>query len=113
MRPGSRPGLDRPDLPLGDGLGGDAEEFGHFLMEEALAGAVGLDPFAVEDELGDGLFAYVAENFVGCAGGVLDVDFFEGDVVLGEEALGFTAVAAPCCGVDGEIHRSIIAYCSW
>ncbi len=31
---------------------GDTEEFGHLVVEEALAGLVGLDPFAVDDELG-------------------------------------------------------------
>ena len=64
-------------------------------MEEALAGFVGLDPFAVEDELGDGALAYVGDDEVGGAGGVLDVDLGVGDVVGGEEALGFAAVAAP------------------
>ena len=64
-------------------------------MKEALAGAVGLDPFAVDDELGDGTFADVAEDLVGGAGGLLDVDFLKGDLVLGEEALGFAAIAAP------------------
>ena len=73
----------------------DAEEFGHLVVEEAEAGLVGLDPFAVEDELGDGSLAYVGDDFVGCTGGVFDVDLGEGDVVGGEEALGFAAVAAP------------------
>ncbi len=36
---------------------------------------------------------------------MLDVDFVEGDVVGGEEALGFAAVAAPGGRVDGDIHR--------
>jgi hypothetical protein len=74
---------------------GDAEEFGHFGVEEALAGTVGLDPFAVEDELGDCALADVGDDLVGCAGSVLDVDLFEGYFVLVEEALGFAAVAAP------------------
>jgi hypothetical protein len=77
-----------------------AEELGHLVVQEASAGTVGLDPFAVDDELGDGPFAYVGEYFVGGAGGVLDIDLFEGDVVLGEEALGFAAVAAP----GGRVH---------
>jgi len=64
-------------------------------VEEALAWTVGLNPFAVDDELGDGTLAYVLEDEVGCARGLLDVDLFVGDVVLVEEALGFAAVAAP------------------
>src|SRR5438270_8602710 len=32
----------------------DAEALGHFFVEEAFAGAVGLDPFSVNDELGAG-----------------------------------------------------------
>ena len=73
----------------------DAEEFGHLFVEEALAGFVGLDPFAVEDELGDGSLAGVGDDEVGGAGGGFDVDFAEGDVVGGEETLGFAAVPAP------------------
>src|ERR1700730_6359105 len=74
---------------------GDAEEFGHLVVEEALAGFVGLDPFAVEDELGDGSLAGIGDDEVGCARGGFDIDLFVGDVVGGEEALGFAAVAAP------------------
>ncbi len=73
----------------------DAEEFFHLFVEEAFAGFVGLDPFAVEDELGDGTLAGVGDDEVGCARGGLDVDFFVGDVVGGEETLGLAAVAAP------------------
>jgi hypothetical protein len=89
----------------GDELLSDAEEVGHLIVEEAFAWAVGLDPLAVDDELGDGALAYVGDDEVGGAGGVLDVDLFVGDVVRDEEALGFAAVAAPGGGVDGEIHR--------
>jgi hypothetical protein len=91
----------------GDGLFGDAEEYGHLVVEEAFAGFVGLDPLAVDDELGDGALAYMGDYFFGCAGGVFDVDLFVGDVVSGEEALGFTAVAAPGGGVEGEVHRAL------
>jgi hypothetical protein len=74
---------------------GDTEELGHLIVEEAVAGAVGLDPFAVDDKLRDGTLAYVGEDEIGSARRVLDIDFFEGDVVGGEEALRFAAVAAP------------------
>jgi hypothetical protein len=40
----------------------DAEEFGHLIEEEALAGFVGLYPFAVDDELGDSTLAYVGDD---------------------------------------------------
>jgi len=62
------------------GLGfGDAEEFGHFFVEEALARFVGLDPFAVEDELRDAALAGLGDDFVGGAGGGFDVDFGVGN----------------------------------
>lgn len=85
-----------------------AEECGHLFVEEAAAGSVGLDPFAVEDELRDRAFAYIGENFIGCAGSGFDVDLVEWDVVLCEEAFGGTAVAAPCRGVNSQFHASIL-----
>ena len=74
-------------------------------MEKAFTGAVGLDPFAVDYELGNGTLAYVGDDEIGGAGGVLDVDLFVGDVVSCQKALGFAAVTAPGGGVDGKIHR--------
>jgi hypothetical protein len=47
----------------------DAEEGGHFVVEEALAGFVGLDPFSVEDELGDGALADVGDDWSAAPGG--------------------------------------------
>jgi hypothetical protein len=84
----------------------DAEEGGHFGVEKALAGTVRLDPFAVEDELRDGLLANVFKDFISGTGDLLDVDLGVGNVVLGEEALGFTAVTAPRGGVNGQLHAS-------
>lgn len=75
----------------------DAEELGHLVVEEATAGTVGLDPFAVDDKLRNGALAYVGKNKVSGAGGGFDVDLLEGDVVRVEEALCFAAVAAPGC----------------
>ena len=84
------------------------EEGGHFVVEEAATGTVGLNPTAVEDELGDGALAGVGEDF-GCrAGGGLDVDVGVGDGVGGEETLGLATVAAPGGGVDEEFHASIL-----
>ncbi len=79
---------------------GDAEEFGHLVVEEALAGLVGLDPLAVEYELGDGALAGVGDDLVGGAGCGLYVDLGVRDGVAGEEALGLAAVAAPFGGVE-------------
>jgi hypothetical protein len=89
---------------------GDAEEFGHFVVEEALAGFVGLDPFAVEDKLGDAAFAGLGDDGVGGSGDAFDVDFGVGDFVLGEEALGLAAVAAPVGGINEKLHRGIISH---
>ena len=90
-------------------LFGDAEEGGHFFVEEAAAGAIGLHPFAVNDELRDGAFADVFEQGVDGTGGALDVDFGVRDGVPGEEALGFAAVAAPVGGINEELHAGIIS----
>lgn len=68
---------------------------GHFRVKESTAGTVGLDPFSVDDELGDGTFSGMRKDFVGGAGGVFDIDFCIGDVVVFEEAFGLTAIAAP------------------
>ena len=75
--------------------GADTEECLHLVVEEAHAGLVGLYPFAVDDELGDSALAGVGNNEVGCAGSRLDVDFFEGEIVGGQEALCLSAIAAP------------------
>jgi len=73
-----------------------------------VAGTVGLNPAAVEDELGDGALAGVGEDLVGCAGGGVDVDVGVGDGVIGEETLSLAAVAAPGGRVDEEFHASIL-----
>lgn len=75
----------------------DAEELGHLVVEETEAGPVGLNPFAVDDELRDGALAYIFKDEISGAGGGFDIDFLEGDVVRVEEALCFAAVAAPGC----------------
>ena len=64
-------------------------------MEEATAGFVWLDPFAVEDELGDCALAGVGDDEVSCAWSGLDIDLFVGDVVVGEETFCLATVAAP------------------
>jgi len=92
-------------------FGCDAEEGGHFVVEETLAGTVGLNPAAVEDELWDGALAGVGEDHGGCAGGGVDVDVGVWDGVIGEETLGLAAVAAPGGRVDEESHESILPLC--
>jgi hypothetical protein len=79
-----------------------------FVEEQAAAGGVGLEPFAIDDELGDGAFAYVAEDFGGGGGVGVDVNFGVWDAVGIEELLGGTAVAAPPRGIDLYRHPDIV-----
>jgi hypothetical protein len=85
-------------------LTGDAEERRHFLVQEALARPVWLNPLTIEHELGDRALADVLEHFVRGSRDLLDVDLFVGDIVLGKKTLRFTAVAAPGGCVNGQIH---------
>jgi hypothetical protein len=86
----------------------DAEEFRHLVVEEALAGAVRLNPSPVEDELRDGALADVGDHLLGGAWGALDINLFVWDGVLVKESLGFAAVATPVGRVKDEFHRSIL-----
>ena len=85
----------------------DAKALGHFIVEEAFSLPVGLDPFAVDHELRDGTLAGSLDYFVSGSGGAFDIDVLESDVVLLQEALGFTAVRAPEGGIDSYLHRHI------
>src|SRR6266436_2200957 len=76
----------------------------HLGVQEACTDAVGLDPLAVDHELGDGAFAGPLDDLVGGSGGGFDVDFLVGNVVLGQEALGDAAVGAPKGRVDDQFH---------
>ena len=73
-----------------------------------MAGTVGLNPLAVEDELGDGALAGVGDDVGGGSGIGIDVDLAVGDGVGGEETLGLTAVSTPGSGVDEQFHASIL-----
>lgn len=86
---------------------GDSQTGGHFIVEKALSGKIGLNPFAVNDELWDGALAGTLDDFVSRTGGGFDVNVGEGDIVLREEALGGTAVGAPGSGIDDEFHSCI------
>ena len=74
-------------------------------MKEALPGAVGLNPFAINHYLWDGTLASPPDDFFGSAGGGLDVDLGEDKVVTVEKAPGFAAVRAPQGGVEGDVSR--------
>jgi hypothetical protein len=79
------------------------------MVEKALAWTVRLNPFAVNDELGDGPLAHLPDNFFGGARTGLDIDLGIGDQVLFEETFGFAAIAAPRSGIDQHMHPSIIS----
>lgn len=81
-----------------------SEQFTHFFVEEPASWAIRLHPFAVYDELRNSAFAHVFDEVVGCFGCALNIHFFEWNIVLLQEVLGFTAVAAPKSSVDGYIH---------
>jgi hypothetical protein len=82
----------------------NSQAFSHFFVEETLAGAVRLNPFAINHKLRDGALAGAGDDFFGSAGGGLDVDFMEGDAVVFQKALGHAALGAPESGVDSEFH---------
>jgi len=83
----------------------DAQSLRHFVVEKSLPGPVGLHPLSIDDKLRDRALARVADHFLRGPRGSLDVDLFEGDVVLGEKALGLAAVRAPKGGVNNEFHE--------
>ena len=85
----------------------DAQALGHFVVQEAFAGAVGLDPFAVDHELRDGALTCLLNHFIGGSGRAFDIDFLERDTVLLQKAFGFAALRAPDAGIDSYFHREI------
>ena len=87
---------------------GDAEAAVELVEEEAAAGGVGLEPFAVDDELGNGALAYVADDFGGGGGVDVDIDFGVWDTVGIEKLLGGAAVPAPPGGIDLDLHPVIV-----
>jgi hypothetical protein len=82
----------------------EAEACRHFLVEKTFSVAVGLEPFAVYDKLGNGALSGAADDFLRGAGSGFDVDLLIGDLVLVEEALGDAAVGAPKGRVQGDLH---------
>lgn len=85
-----------------------AEALRYFLVEETFSGAVGLEPFAVDYQLGNSALAGAADDFLGGAGSSFDIDLLIGDLVLVEEALGHTAVGAPEGCVEGDLHAGVL-----
>lgn len=87
---------------------GQPEPFRHFLIEKTFSRAVGLEPFAVDDELGDGALAGAADDFLGGAGSGFDVDLLISDLMLVEEALGDAAVGTPEGCVERDLHAGVL-----
>ena len=86
----------------------DAEAALQFVEEQAAARRVGLEPFAVDDELGDGALAGVTDDFGGRGGVGVDIDFGIRNAVGIEKLLGGAAVAAPAGGVNLNLHPVIV-----
>ena len=78
-------------------------------MQKALAGTVGLDPLAVEDELRNGSLAYLADDLLGGAWNTFNIDLGVGNLVFLKETFGFAAIAAPGSGIDQQMHPLIIS----
>jgi hypothetical protein len=85
-----------------------AEEVGHLLVQKAVAWAVRLDPFAIDDELRNRPFANVLDDFLSRPGGALNIDLGVRNLVLFKESLGLAAIAAPRSGIDQNLHPSIL-----
>ena len=79
-----------------------------FVEEQTAARGVGLEPLAVDDELGDGALADAADEFGGSGRIGVDVDFGVRNAVDVEELLGGAAVAAPFGSVDLNLHGAIV-----
>ena len=77
-------------------------------MQEALAWAVRLDPFAIDYKLRNRSLAYVLDDLIRGARLDFDIDFGIGNLVFLEESFGFAAITAPWSGVDQHMHLSII-----
>src|SRR6185437_11009004 len=82
----------------------NSEAFGHFFVEEALAGNVRLDPFAINHKLRDRALTGMFYDFFRGPGRLFNVNFSEGNIVLLQEALGSAAVGTPEGGIDGDVH---------
>src|ERR1700680_3487351 len=114
-----REGRTRPNTLLRKGIKGfgrseitlgvlNAQPCFHLLIEKSLAGTVGLDPFAVNDELRDSALSNLPDQLFRRTRRGRNVDLFIGDVVLVQEAFGFAAVWAPESGINNKLHTPIL-----
>jgi hypothetical protein len=60
----------------------EAEACRHFLVEETFSGAVGLEPFAVDYQLGNGALSGAADDFLSGAGRGVEVALVLGALVV-------------------------------
>src|ERR1700683_3721228 len=74
---------------------GNAEPFRHLLIQKSPSRAIGLNPIPIDHKLWDGAFASVFHHLFSGTRRGLDVNFFKGDIMLGQKALGLAAVRAP------------------
>ena len=79
----------------------DSEALGHGVVQEPLARSVGLDPFAIDHELGDGALAGALDDLLQGTGIGFYIDLIVGNVVLGQKALGLAAIGTPGGRIDG------------
>ena len=100
----------QPSIVPGEaGLSARNSEAGEqFVDEKAAAWLVGLEPFAVNDELRDRALADVLDDR-GRGGRVgVDIDLGVGDAVRFEKLLGGAAIAAPGGGVNLHVHKQML-----
>ena len=76
--------------------------------EEPATGDVRLEPLAVDDELGNGALADLADEFGGSCGILVDIDFGVPDAVSIKKLLGGAAVAAPPGRINLDYHANIV-----
>lgn len=80
------------------------------LIEEPATRHIGLEPLAVDHNLGDGTFAHVPKDFVRGDGVDIDIDLGVGDPMGIEELLGCPAIATPRSRIDPYIHNPILTF---
>ena len=82
----------------------------HFFVKKAFPYAVGLYPFSIDDELGDGTFAGLFDYFFGGTGSAFDIDVSKRKIVLPQKAFRDAAIRAPRGRIDGDFHCWV--YCN-
>src|SRR5580658_5399296 len=82
-----------------------AQPLRHLRVEKALARTVGLHPLTVDHKLRNGLLTSAFHDFLDRARRGRDIDLFVGNVVLGQKALGFTAIWTRGRRVNDQFHN--------